>query len=344
MPKSTCTISSVAAVGLGAFAALYLRRAYERRTKQNKFKIPNELLSGKYAEEMKLAVELAIEAGENMVPYLECKGTSSGKGSESALGISTKQNDADFCTTIDIANEDLVTKAIKSKFQDHEVIGEECTGTGEVPALGKKQTWIIDPIDGTTNFASGCPLTCVSIGLCDNGEPVMGVVYAPATMQLYLAMKGKGSYRNGEKLNSTDSNIVKELSNSVVCFEFGYARSEEGIDNMVDAVKGILKHGCRTTRSYGSGVLDICYVAQGSIDVVYTGISEEGWKPWDYCAAMVVAEEAGCTIRSLKNEKGEFDSEHRVVPNTKFDIYSKSMICGVNAKVVEDCRKIVLKL
>ena len=87
-----------------------------------------------------------------MVPYLECKGTLSGQGSESALGISFKQNDADFCTSIDIANEELITTAIKSRFKDHEVIGEECTGTGEVPSLGKTRTWIIDPIDGTSHL------------------------------------------------------------------------------------------------------------------------------------------------------------------------------------------------
>ena len=171
----------------------------------------------------------------------------------------------------------------------------------------------------------------------------MGVVFAPGTDQLYLSMKGKGSFRNGKKICSVDSK-TKELSNAVVCFEFGYSRSEKGIDSMVEAVKRLLKHGCRTTRSYGSGVLDICYVAQGSIDVVYTGVAEEGWKPWDYCAAMSIAEEAGCTILSLQNEKGEFDYENKIIPKKKFDLYSKSMICGVNASIVEDCRKIVLQL
>ena len=101
-----------------------------------------------------------------------------------------------------------------------------------------------------------------------------------------------------------------------------------------------IRDRCRSTRSYGSGVLDLCYVASGRLDVVYTGIAEEGWKPWDYCAAMVIAEEAGCTIRSLKGD--DFDSNGKVKAGSSFDIYSKSMICGVNQTVVEECRKVVL--
>lgn len=75
-------------------------------------------------------------------------------------------------------------------------------------------------------------------------------------------------------------------------------------------------------------------------------MAEEGWKPWDYCAGMVVAEEAGCTIRSLKTNNGvsDFDIEGKVIPGRKFDIYSSSMICGVNSTVVEQCRKTVLGL
>jgi len=196
--------------------------------------------------------------------------------------------------------------------------------------LALEPTWILDPIDGTTNFASGLPLSCVSIGYCQLGRPVMGVAYAPITRELYIGVEGLGAYRNGVRISSKSSKD-KTLSNAVVCFEFGYARSDEGIQNMVQAVQRILQHGCRTTRSLGSGVLDLCYVASGRIDVVYTGIAEEGWKPWDYCAATIILQEAGCTIQSLHNPSKTF-----------FDIYSPSMICGVNPTVVKQCRQVVL--
>jgi len=305
--------------------------------------IPTALLSGPHSVELKLAVQLALEAGSNMNYHLDTKGTKEGENSEEKLGINTKQNDSDFATEIDILNEKLIIEGIKKVFPHHNIIGEESTGTGEVDPLTDKPTWIIDPIDGTTNFASGCCLTCVSIGLCVGGRPIMGVAFAPKTQELYLAVDGLGAYRNGERIHSTDNGSQKKtLKNSVVCFEFGYARSEEGVNNMVDAVRRILKHGCRSTRSYGSGVLDLCYVASGRLDVVYTGIAEEGWKPWDYCAAMVIAEEAGCTIRALKS--GDFDKDGKVLPDSRFDIYSKNMICGVNDTVVEECRKVVLDI
>jgi myo-inositol-1(or 4)-monophosphatase len=306
------------------------------------YTIPDELQSGLYAEELKLAVKLALTAGANMNEHLDSKGTEAGVGAEARLGINTKHNDADFATEIDILNEKLVIAGVQENFPYHKIIGEESTGTGEVDPLTNEPTWIIDPIDGTTNFASGCPLTCVSIGFCVGGRPVMGVAFSPKTQELYLGIDGRGAYRNGERISSTDDGNEKTLANSVVCFEFGYARSEQGVDDMVNAVRRILKHGCRSTRSYGSGVLDLCYVASGRLDVVYTGMAEEGWKPWDYCAAMVIAEESGCTIRSLKGN--DFDEHGNVLLDSKFDIYSKSMICGVNKKVVEQCRTVVLDL
>lgn len=307
-----------------------------------KYTIPAELQSGLHSGELRLAVALALRAGENMNEHLDTKGTKAGAGAEARLGISTKKNETDFATEIDILNEKLIINSIQENFPKHQIIGEESTGTAEVNSLTQDPTWIIDPIDGTTNFASGCPLTCVSIGFCLEGKPVMGVAFSPKTQELYIGVDGRGAYRNGERIFSTDDISEKTLANSVVGFEFGYARSEKGIDDMVDAVRRILKHGCRSMRTYGSGVLDLCYVASGRLDIVYTGIAEEGWKPWDYCAATIIAEESGCTIRSLKGN--DFDENGHVLPNSKFDIYSKSMICGINSKLVEECRRVVLDL
>mmetsp|Transcript_16547 Transcript_16547/g.25982 ORF Transcript_16547/g.25982 Transcript_16547/m.25982 type:complete len:288 (-) Transcript_16547:507-1370(-) len=272
-------------------------------------------------------------AGKNMMQHYDTKGTSD--ENLSSLEISTKQNDADFATAIDIQNENFISSQIARHFPTHEIIGEESTGTGSVPPLSSSEpTWIIDPIDGTTNFAAGLPLSCVSIGFCLKGRPYMGVVYAPMTNELYLAVRNLGAYRNGILLSKcTGEKSAKTLSNAVVCFEFGYARTDRGVDDMVDAVRRLLKHGVRTTRTLGSGVLDLCYVACGRMDVAYTGVAEEGWKPWDYCAGLVVAMEAGCTVGHLERDGGE---------GYGFDMYSKSMICGVNEVVVEQCRNVVM--
>ena len=221
------------------------------------------------------------------------------------------------------------------EFPSYAIIGEESTGTGKIPPLTNTPTWIIDPIDGTTNFAAGLPLTCVSIGLCIDMKSMLGVVYAPMTDELYLAIRGCGAYRNGIQIIPRDV-PEKGLLESVVCFEFGYAREKMAIDAMIEVVKRLLYHGCRTTRSLGSGVLDLCYVATGRIDVVYAGVAGEGWKPWDYCAGHLIAKESGCTMESIANITG---NDTRI----EFDLYSPSVICAVNSRIVDEIRRIIIQ-
>lgn len=172
----------------------------------------------------------------------------------------------------------------------------------------------------------------------------MGVVYAPMTNELYIGVRGYGSFRNGIRLlGCTGEKANKTLAHSVVCFEFGYSSTQEGIDAMVNAVKRLLQHGVRTTRTLGSGVLDLCYVACGRMDVVYTGVYEEGWKPWDYCAGLVVALEAGCELSHLErrsdDDVGDDDSLRK---GYDFNLHSNNMICGVNGDLVQQCRKVVM--
>jgi myo-inositol-1(or 4)-monophosphatase len=318
-------ITSLAAA-LACGAALYfVRRQTRRRSSPQPHDIPDALLASPLATELQVAVELAIQAGSAMYSYCNEKGTSA--ESLHNLEIATKGQPEDFCTKIDVANEELITNGLLQRFPFHKVIGEESTGTGAIPKLTTDPTWIIDPIDGTTNFAAGIPLTCVSIGYCHNGRPVMGVVYAPMTNELYLAVRGYGAYRNGVALALRKD---KALLNSVVCFEFGYARSKDAIAKIVKVVQRILENGCRTTRSMGSGVLDLCYVASGRIDVVYAGVAGEGWKPWDYCAGHVVATEAGCCMESFQQG-----------PNETFDLYADSVICAVGPSLLKEVRAII---
>ena len=262
------------------------------------------------------------------------------------LDISTKSNAADFATAIDVMNENYIQSAINKHFPSHKIIGEEAVGTGSIPPLTNDKTWIIDPIDGTTNFASGLPLSCVSIGFCKDGQPYLGVIYAPMTNELYIAVRGLGAYRNGIRLlPCTGEKATKTLSSAVVCFEFGYARDDEAADNMVNAVRRLLKHGVRTTRTLGAGVLDLCYVACGRMDVVYTGMAGEGWKPWDYCAALVVAMECGCYMGHLRPELNDLDSKTgKARSGYAFNMYSKTMICAVNEELAEETQKCVLGL
>ena len=248
------------------------------------------------------------------------------------LTFDQKTNSADFCTQVDVDNERLIAEGIRKAFPDHEIIGEEGVGTGEVPKLkpGNK-TWIIDPIDGTTNFSMSLAMTCVSIGLCDeNGKPVMGVIYAPATDDWYVAVSNYGAFCNGKRIIPGKRRIKKDLSEAVLCCELGYSRKQEEIDAMLGAMSRILANGCRAIRGFGSGCLDLCYVATGQLDIVYAGIVNEGWKPWDYAAGLVICTESGCVMESIDQETpGEFD------------LYSKSILCGGSRELVDECRKLL---
>ena len=187
----------------------------------------------------------------------------------------------------------------------------------------------VEFVDGTTNFSQGLPLSCVSIGFCENKRPVMGVVYAPMTDEFYVAVKGYGAYRNGVQLTQRTS---VSLDQAVVEFEFGYPRSEDAIQKMTSTVQKFMQKGCLATRQLGAGVLDLVYVATGRFHVVYSGVAGEGWKPWDYAAGLVIAEEAGCSMESFHQEPGD-----------PFDLYSDSIICAVSQELLEECRAILVE-
>lgn len=328
MPKFSDNTLYVSLLAAGA-GIVYLFQQQNMRQKQNSQNaaIPEELLASALKEELRVAVELALQAGRAMHSYCDEKGTAAEELHD--LDITTKGQAEDFCTKIDVANEKLIADGILHHFPSHIVIGEESTGTGVIPPVTKDPTWIIDPIDGTTNFAAGLPLTCVSIGFCLDGKPAMGVVYAPMTDELYLAVHGFGAYRNGVRITKRKE---KTLLESVVCFEFGYVRDKEAIAKMVGVVQRILEHGCRTSRSIGSGVLDLCYVATGRIDVVYAGVAGEGWKPWDYCAGCVIAKEAGCAVEAIDCSNEGCD----------FNLYSKSIICAVGKSLLQEVRQKII--
>jgi len=295
-----------------------------------------------------------------MKGYCDSKGTAAEDHHED-LNIAIKGGrPEDFCTRVDLENERLITEGIRAQFPTHQILGEESVGTGPIPRLltpGAPPTWIIDPIDGTTNFAAGLPLTCVSIGLCcqcggegggddddDVPKPVLGVVYAPVTDELYLTVAGHGAYRNGVLITQRrNNNHKKTLLESVVCFEFGYARDPDAVRKMVGAVERILLKGCRTTRCLGSGVLDLLYVATGRIDVVYAGVAGEGWKPWDYCAGLVFVKEAGAVVEAIDPPPlpAAKTGEATTTTTNEFDLYSDSIICAVGQSLLEEVRQVI---
>jgi myo-inositol-1(or 4)-monophosphatase len=183
-------------------------------------------------------------------------------------------------TEMDLLSEKIIVAEIEKHFPDHAVLAEER------PAAIKysRFLWIIDPLDGTTNYAHGYPIFSVSIALAEEGEIVLGVVYDPTRDELFTAEKGKGAKLNGRKIQvSAESN----LSRSLLATGFPYDLRETTITNFDHFRNFALR--AQAVRRGGSAALDLCYVAAGRFD----GYWEMKLGPWDIAAGSLMVAEAG---------------------------------------------------
>lgn len=200
--------------------------------------------------------------------------------------IDTKTCDADLVTATDGAVEKLVFSLIRKKYPTHKLIGEETTAqTGAQLELTNDPTWIIDPIDGTTNFVHRIPEVAFSLGVTINKQAVFGIVFLPVKNQMYTAQRGRGAFLNGHKLWCSGQT---DLKHSVIVIEGGSSRDAAILEKKITNVHRMVSasHGIR---SYGSAAVNLCRVAQGSGDAYV----EYGIHIWDFVAGMLIAEEAG---------------------------------------------------
>lgn len=206
----------------------------------------------------------------------------------------TNKGDIDLVTEADLAAEQLIVERIKSYYPRHAILAEE---SGETTAAGGKSEWkwIVDPLDGTTNYAHGYPCFCVSIGLERAGRMEIGVVYDPMRDELFAAERGQGATLNDRRIRVSD---VTDLNRAMVCTGFPYDVREHGqfarnFHNFIMQAQAV--------RRDGSAALDLAYVACGRFD----GFWEEGLKPWDVAAGVLLIEEAGGTVSRYDGR--EFD-------------------------------------
>ncbi|KXL42136.1 MAG: hypothetical protein FE78DRAFT_73606 [Acidomyces sp. 'richmondensis'] len=211
----------------------------------------------------------------------------------------TKKNSADIVTETDRAVEEMVSTRLRERFPDFDFIGEESYQSTHSTGLTDRPTFIIDPIDGTTNFLHGLPYVAISLGLALSRRPVVGVVYNPFLRHLYTAIKGQGAYLT-TPFHPSPTRLplrqppaaLKTLSHCLVAVEWGSDRSGPDFDvksstfRHLAAEYGAMVQG---VRSLGSAALNLCAVAAGEMDVYW----EAGCWAWDVCAGWVVLEEAG---------------------------------------------------
>ncbi len=201
-------------------------------------------------------------------------------------------------TNVDREAEKAVVETILKYYPKHNILTEE---TEHKQNASQPYRWVIDPLDGTTNYVHGFPFVCVSIALQKDGKSIVGVVYNPILNELFYAEKGKGSFRNSEPISVSDN---ADFSKSLLATGFPYDMLNEERNNISNFSKMIKK--CRGIRRPGAAALDMCYVACG----IFDGYWEVELYPWDTAAGVVILEEAGGKVTKFDGSKFSiFDKE-----------------------------------
>ncbi len=203
------------------------------------------------------------------------------------LKISSKEGINNLVTEADHAAEKAIMDTIKEQFPDHFILSEEA---GEL-RMASEYKWIIDPIDGTVNYAHGIPICCVSIALEHQGKMILGAVYNPLIGEFYLAEKGKGALLNGEPIQVSQKSAVID-SCLVTGFPYTYLDMPNG---PLDVFARFIRKGV-PVRRLGSAAMDLCWVAAGRFD----GFFEHKLQPWDSAAGFLIVEEAGGKVTDFE--------------------------------------------
>ena len=217
----------------------------------------------------------------------------------------TKSSAIDLVTETDEQAETLITEQLLHHFPEHHLVGEEGGGQG-APHDQAEYLWFIDPIDGTTNFASGIPHFCTSIALTDRQrQTLVGVIYDPMRDELYTAARGHGAYLNDKALQVT---TTATLQQAVLASGFAYDKHSNP-DNNAAQWRAFMTQ-VRGVRRMGSAALDLAYVAAGR----YDGYWERSLQPWDALAGVLLVTEAGGTVSDYGGgDQPQFDADGRYV-------------------------------
>lgn len=243
-----------------------------------------------YQAMYEFAVDLAKSAGQ-LVAQQRAELTIEFKG----------ENAAELVTQADIAADKLITNSIKKQFPDHQILSEELSPTSEADA---EHLWVIDPIDGTVNYAHGHSQVAISIAYFHKGKVKVGVVYNPFTAELFSAQKDQGAVLNNQQIRCSDK---QEMKRALIATGFPYIK--DNLDILMLRLQTVLEH-CADIRRIGSAALDICWVACGRLDAYYESV-----QAWDFAAAQLIATEAGATFGHIHpvDENPQLDGSNIIV-------------------------------
>lgn len=220
------------------------------------------------------------------------------------LEIDFKTNESNLVTDIDKASEKVITEFIRRKYPAHGILAEE---SGKFDS-SSEYVWVVDPLDGTTNFAHGFPIFSVSIGVQKNGKTIAGVVYDVMQNNVYAAESGSGAFLNQSKITVSDTEL---LSRSLLVTGFPYNISENP-EKAFQKFEALTRNS-RGMRRLGSAAIDFCYVAKG----VFDGFWEVFLNPWDICAGKLILEEAGGSVTDFDGSEIGIESTRILASNNK---------------------------
>ena len=215
-----------------------------------------------------------------------------------------KKRQNDFVSEVDEAAEEAIISVLRDAYPDHGILAEESGRTD----TKSDYVWVIDPLDGTTNFLHGFPQYCVSIGLLHKGKPTQAVVFDTNRNELFTASKGVGAYLNDRRIRATRTD---KLEDALVGTGFPF-REVGNLDDYLRMFRNVTK-GTSGIRRPGAAALDLAWVACGRIDAFW----EIGLSPWDMAAGALLVREAGGLIGDLDGNEGFMDSGRVVATNPK---------------------------
>jgi myo-inositol-1(or 4)-monophosphatase len=214
---------------------------------------------------------------------------------------------ADLVTEADLAAQEVIRSILLEATPDFAFLGEEDQDDQADSARQAELTWVVDPLDGTTNYVHGLDNYCVSLALCDQVRPLLGVVFDPVREELYWATRGEGAYLNGSRLRSSGQ---RQLEQALMAASFAarVARNSPEISRFVEVL-----HHCQAVRRFGSAALNLCYVAAGRLD----GYWATSTKAWDVAAGVLCVEEAGGTVTGIDGRPFQWKHPHLVAAATE---------------------------
>lgn len=240
-----------------------------------------------WQECMDYAVTLARKAGEVICEALKKE-----------ISVMVKSSPADLVTVTDQKVENMIISAIKEKYPSHSFIGEESVAAGAGSILTDNPTWIIDPIDGTTNFVHRFPFVAVSIGFVVKKKIEFGVVFSCVEDKMYTARKGKGAFCNGQKIHVSQQ---QDITKALIVSELGSSREPEVLKTVLSNMQRLLSIPIHGIRAVGTAAVNMCLVATGGADAYY----EMGIHCWDMAGAGIIITEAGGVLLDVSG--GPFD-------------------------------------